>query len=210
MLLGGNWYVISDFVPRSVRIIRKKCTCFPNGDVRDRRRERYNRVYVLSRVRTNRVSLYTVRSCDFVRYQLHLHPKCNFTECLTSCPGFPISHFPLSCNIKFHAFVIIRSINLSLFSLPLIVFRCFQAAEFLLKYDTCCWKVNFLISNANRLVKIPLFHCSLRRPGLRMRKCLCVRTYVRAFVCLCVCVCVKMKRKRQTNGKHDKRQSQAQ
>ena len=24
----------------------KKCTCFPIGDVRDRRRERYNRVYV--------------------------------------------------------------------------------------------------------------------------------------------------------------------
>ena len=53
-----NWYVISDFVPRSVRLIRKKCTCFPIGDVRDRRRERYNRVYVLSRVRNNRVSLY--------------------------------------------------------------------------------------------------------------------------------------------------------
>ena len=35
----------------------KKCTCFPIGDVRDRRRERYNRVYVLSHVRTNRVSL---------------------------------------------------------------------------------------------------------------------------------------------------------
>ena len=49
MLLGGNWYVISDFVPHSVRIIRKKCTCFLIGDVRDRRRERYNRVYVLSR-----------------------------------------------------------------------------------------------------------------------------------------------------------------
>ena len=48
-----NWYVISDFVPRPVRL-----TCFPIGDVRDRRRERYNRVYVLSRVRTNRVSLY--------------------------------------------------------------------------------------------------------------------------------------------------------
>ena len=29
----------------------------PIGDVRDRRRERNNRVYVLSRVRTNRVSL---------------------------------------------------------------------------------------------------------------------------------------------------------
>ena len=54
-----NWYVISDFVPRSVRLIRKKCTCFPIGDVRDRRRERYNRVYVLSRVRNNRVSLYS-------------------------------------------------------------------------------------------------------------------------------------------------------
>ena len=53
-----NWYVISDFVPRSVRLIRKKCTCFPIGDVRDQRRERYNRVYVLSRVRNNRVSLY--------------------------------------------------------------------------------------------------------------------------------------------------------
>ena len=52
-----NWYVISDFVPRSVRLIRKKCTCFPIGDVRDRWRERYNRVYVLSRVRNNRVSL---------------------------------------------------------------------------------------------------------------------------------------------------------
>ena len=52
-----NWYVVSDFVPRSVRLIRKKCTCFPIGDVRDRRRERYNRVYVTSRVRTNRVSL---------------------------------------------------------------------------------------------------------------------------------------------------------
>ena len=37
---------------------KKKCTCFPTGDVCDRRRERYNRVYVLSRVRTNRVSLY--------------------------------------------------------------------------------------------------------------------------------------------------------
>ena len=56
-----NWYVISDFVPRSVRLIqkKKKCTCFPIGDVRDRRRERYNRVYVLSRVRNNRVSLYS-------------------------------------------------------------------------------------------------------------------------------------------------------
>ena len=52
-----NWNVISDFVPRSVRLIRKKCTCFPIGDVGDRRRERYNRVYVLSRVRNNRVSL---------------------------------------------------------------------------------------------------------------------------------------------------------
>ena len=51
-------YVISDFVPRSVRLIRKKCTCLPIDDVRDRRRERYNRVYVLSRVRNNRVSLY--------------------------------------------------------------------------------------------------------------------------------------------------------
>ena len=36
----------------------KKCTCFPIGNVRDRRRERYNWVYVLSRVRANRVSLY--------------------------------------------------------------------------------------------------------------------------------------------------------
>ena len=53
-----NWNVISDFVPRSVRLIRKKCTCFPVGDVWDRRRERYKRVYVLSRVRNNRVSLY--------------------------------------------------------------------------------------------------------------------------------------------------------
>ena len=53
-----NWYVISNFVPRSVRLIRRKCTCFPIGDVRDRQRERYNRVYVLSRVRNNRVSLY--------------------------------------------------------------------------------------------------------------------------------------------------------
>ena len=52
-----NWYVVSDFVPRPVGFIRKKCTCFPIGDVCDRRRERYNRVYVLSRVRTNRVSL---------------------------------------------------------------------------------------------------------------------------------------------------------
>ena len=32
--------------PKNVR------TCFPTGDVRDRKRERYNRVYVLSRVRT--------------------------------------------------------------------------------------------------------------------------------------------------------------
>ena len=54
-----NWYVISDFVRRSVRPIWKKCTCFQIGDVHDRRRERCNRVYVLSRVRTNRVSLYT-------------------------------------------------------------------------------------------------------------------------------------------------------
>ena len=54
-----NWYVISDFVSRSVRLIRKKYTCFPIGYVRDRRRERYNRVYVLSRVRNNRVSLYS-------------------------------------------------------------------------------------------------------------------------------------------------------
>ena len=53
-----NWYVISDFVPRLVRLIRKKCTSFPIGDVRDWRRERYNRVYVLCHVRTNRVSLY--------------------------------------------------------------------------------------------------------------------------------------------------------
>ena len=30
----------------------------PISDVRDRRRERNNRMYVLSRVRTNRVSLY--------------------------------------------------------------------------------------------------------------------------------------------------------
>ena len=35
-----NWYVISDFVSRSVRLIRKKCTCFPIDDVRDRRRVR--------------------------------------------------------------------------------------------------------------------------------------------------------------------------
>ena len=53
-----NWYVMSDFVPRSVRLIQWKCTCLPIGDIRDRRRERYNRVYILSRVRTNRVSLY--------------------------------------------------------------------------------------------------------------------------------------------------------
>ena len=51
-----NLYVISDFVPRSVRLIRKNVR-FPTGDVRDRQRERHNRVYVLSRVRTNRVSL---------------------------------------------------------------------------------------------------------------------------------------------------------
>ena len=55
-----NWYIISDFVPRSVRLIWKKCTCFPICDVRDRRRERYNRVYALSCIRTNRVSLYRV------------------------------------------------------------------------------------------------------------------------------------------------------
>ena len=48
--IAGNWYVISDFVRRSVRLIRNKCTCFPIGDVRGRRRERYNRVYVLSRI----------------------------------------------------------------------------------------------------------------------------------------------------------------
>ena len=52
-----NWRVISDFVPRPVRLIRKKCTCCPIGDVRDRRRERYNRVYIVSRVCTNQVSL---------------------------------------------------------------------------------------------------------------------------------------------------------
>ena len=36
----------------------------------------------------------------------------------------------------------------------------------------------------------------------------CVRVCLR--VCMCVCVCVKMKRECQTNGKHDKRKSQAQ
>ena len=61
-----NWYVISDFVPRSVRLIGKKCTCFPIGDVRDRRRESYNRVYILSRVRNNRVSLYFQKGIDFL------------------------------------------------------------------------------------------------------------------------------------------------
>ena len=50
-----NWYLVSDFVPPSVRLNRKKCTSFLIGNVRDRRRERYNRVYVLSRVITNRV-----------------------------------------------------------------------------------------------------------------------------------------------------------
>ena len=34
-------------MPRSVRLIRPKCTCFPIGDVDERRRERNNRVYVL-------------------------------------------------------------------------------------------------------------------------------------------------------------------
>ena len=65
--LRENWSVISDFVPRFGRLIwkkctvlsEKKCTCFPIGDVCDRQRERYNQVYVLSRVRTNRVSLYS-------------------------------------------------------------------------------------------------------------------------------------------------------
>ena len=61
---NSNNKVISDFVPRSVRIIQKKCTCFPIGDVRDRRRERYNRVYVLNRARTNRVSLYFGFMCS--------------------------------------------------------------------------------------------------------------------------------------------------
>ena len=36
----------------------KKFTYFPIGNVRNRRTERYNRVYILSCVRTNRVSLY--------------------------------------------------------------------------------------------------------------------------------------------------------
>ena len=41
------------------KVQTKKRQKSPIGDVRDRRRERYNRVYVLSRVRTNRVSLWT-------------------------------------------------------------------------------------------------------------------------------------------------------
>ena len=42
-----------------VRFIQNKGSAKrPIGDVRDRRRERKNRMYVLSRVRTNRVSLY--------------------------------------------------------------------------------------------------------------------------------------------------------
>ena len=36
---GKNWYVLSDTVPHSVHLIRKKCrphvTCFAIGDVRD-------------------------------------------------------------------------------------------------------------------------------------------------------------------------------
>ena len=45
----------------------KKLTCFPIGDVRDRRRKRYNRVYVLSRVRNNRVSLYMYSETRLLR-----------------------------------------------------------------------------------------------------------------------------------------------
>ena len=40
--------------------------------------------------------------------------------------------------------------------------------------------------------------------------CACVCACVRVCVCACVRVCVKMKRECQTNGKHDKRKSQAQ
>ena len=40
--------------------------------------------------------------------------------------------------------------------------------------------------------------------------CICMCVCVCICVCVCVCVCVKMKRECQTNGKHDKRKSQAQ
>ena len=56
-----NWYVISvdiRFCAAFCTSYPKQCTCFPIGDVRDRRRVRYNRVYALSRVRNNRVSLH--------------------------------------------------------------------------------------------------------------------------------------------------------
>ena len=49
--------------PRTVRLIRKKRVCFPIYDVRAWRGVRINRVYVLSRVRNNRVSLYFIDTC---------------------------------------------------------------------------------------------------------------------------------------------------
>ena len=58
MLLEGTLVRNIRFICHVLYVLsEKKCTCFPIGDVRDRRWERYNRVYVLSRVRTNRVSL---------------------------------------------------------------------------------------------------------------------------------------------------------
>ena len=57
VLLGGKLVHNIRFCATFCTYYPKKMYMFSIGDVRDRRRERYNRVYVLSRVRTNRVSL---------------------------------------------------------------------------------------------------------------------------------------------------------
>ena len=60
MLLEGKLERNIRFCAKFCTSYPKKCTCFPIGDVRDRRRERYNQGYVLSRVRNDRVSLYFI------------------------------------------------------------------------------------------------------------------------------------------------------
>ena len=62
----GKKVLLEGKLVRNIRFCATFCTSYPkkmcmfsDGDVRDRRRERYNRVYVLSRVRTKRVSLYS-------------------------------------------------------------------------------------------------------------------------------------------------------
>ena len=47
-----NWYILSEIVPFSVCLIRRKSNCFAIDDAQDRRKERDNGVFVLSHVRT--------------------------------------------------------------------------------------------------------------------------------------------------------------